>query len=235
MKKLILTGVAIVAMAASALAQEGFKGFQVHAGVAFPSGNFGSDNKNRTPYDGHGHAATGFNLGVKVYAPLSSVDGLSLVFALDGFYNGLQSDYTEDAIEEIEDDGGEVTMSKYINVPLTAGINYAHALNDKLHLYGEFGLGVNYSTITNNVEEYEDTDTKYTNSYKSAFGLAYGLEAGILINKKFNIGLRYNGLGSYKYKGTYTEEVNGDEDKNDIKFDKKLPINNFSIVIGITF
>jgi opacity protein-like surface antigen len=234
MKKVILTVVAVAAMATGALAQ-GFSGFQIHAGVAFPTGDFGSDNKNKGPENGHGHAATGFNLGFKYYAPLASVNGLSLVFGLDAFYNGLQSDYTEDAIEEVEDEGGEITTPKFFNIPLTAGINYAHTLNDNLNLYGEFGLGVNFSKVTNSVVEFEDDDYKSTTSYKAAFGFTYGLEAGILINKKFNIGLRYSGLGSYKYKGTSTEEYNENEDEDDIKFSKKLPINNFSIVLGFTF
>jgi opacity protein-like surface antigen len=235
MKKVILTSVAIVAMTTSALAQDGFSGFQVHAGVAFPSGDFGSENKNKGPVDGHGHAATGFNLGFKVYAPLSSSNGLSLVFGLDGFYHGLQSDYMEDDIEDVEDDGGEVTLPKYINIPLTAGLNYAHPLNDNFNLYGEFALGVNYSKFTNSVVEYEDDDYKSTTSFNSAFGFTYGLEAGILINKKINIGLRYNNFGAYKYKYTSTVERGSNEDEDDGKFDKKLPIGNLAIVLGITF
>jgi opacity protein-like surface antigen len=236
MRKVILTTMAIAAMATGALAQ-GLSGFQLHAGLAFPTGNFGSDSKNKGPESGHGHAAMGFNLGFKYYAPLASANGLSLVFGLDGFYNGLQSEYTEDLIEVVEDNGGEITIPKYINIPLTGGVNYAHALNDNLSLYGELGLGVNYSMITNSVVEYEDFDfdSKTTTSYKSALGFTYGLEAGILISKKFTIGLRYSGLGSYKYKGTTTLEVAGDEDEEDFKFNKKLPINNFSIVLGIKF
>jgi opacity protein-like surface antigen len=224
MKKQILLAAA-VAMATGALAQ-GFSGLQVHAGVALPVGSFASDRETKTPIDGHGHAATGLNLGLKLYAPLSAMGGLSIALGLDGFYNGLQPDFLEDYVEEVEENDGEVTLPRYINVPLTVGLNYAYALNDNFHLYAEFGVGVNFSKMTNfeSIKETEMTTVKstyysyqypvtihdysVTESYKAAFGFTYGLEVGMLLNKRVSIGLRYSNLGAYKYK--YTTETTGE-------------------------
>jgi hypothetical protein len=64
MKKMILTMVAVTVIATSAFAQ-GFSGFQIHAGVALPTGDFASDSESKRPEKGHGHAATGFNFGFK--------------------------------------------------------------------------------------------------------------------------------------------------------------------------
>jgi opacity protein-like surface antigen len=114
-------------------------------------------------------------------------------------------------------------------------VNYAYAFNNNLSLYGEFGLGLNISKITNLSVEYDDEDYLITQKYNLAAGFAYGLEAGLLIGKKFNIGIRYNGLGSYKFKGTLEVEYNGESEDEDFKFDKKLPINGLALTVGILF
>lgn len=207
-------------------AQTSATGYQVHAGLGFPTGKFASDNDKYDPDEGHGHAAMGINLGGKYYQPIKSLDRLSWLVGLELFYNGLQSDYKDD----IEDgSSGDFTFPKYVNLSPTAGLNYQLPMTSSFSLYGEIGVGLNYSAITNYSKEGGSYD--FTTSFKSQVGLAYGLEAGALINNNITVSLRYNGLGSYKYK--YTDKYNDDE--SDGKFEKSLPIELVSLAVGYRF
>ncbi|MCD7972490.1 MAG: outer membrane beta-barrel protein [Candidatus Azobacteroides sp.] len=195
--------------------------FQLHVGAVFPTGDFGDESKNRDIGEGLGFASTGFNIGAKLYTPVS-VENLSLVFTLDFFYNGLKSDY-KDEVEKYYDD---VSFPSYLNIPVTAGVNYTYPVNENIGVFGEVGLGLNFSKMT--AFKYEDAydEEKYTFDLSSAF--CYALEAGVLFNNKYTVGLRYNGLGSHKYK---VKDLDGDKWKTD----KSLSITNLTLAVGIKF
>jgi hypothetical protein len=165
-------------------------------------------------------------VGVKGYIPVS-VEGLFITLGADGYFNGMNSDYKD----EREGDGDvDISFPWYINIPITAGICYRYSFNDAAAIYGEFNLGANISTMTSYKESMGSTEMAL--KVTPAIGFAYGIEAGVLLADRFNIGLRYNGLGSYKYK--YTMEMDGEESDPE-KFAKKLSISNFAIVVGIKF
>lgn len=202
---------------------------QFHAGLGFPSGKFAdgdyfSDVVNR----GKGMAAMGFTVGYKYYNPLS-VENLSWVFGIEAYYNGLN----QDAKDGIEDEGfDDVTFPMYLNFPVTFGLNYAIQLQERIKLYGEAAVGGNYSMPTkigfSDSDNYQDMDYKFT----PAFGFAYGLEGGLFISDKYSIGLRYNNLGSYKYKYEIDYEKNSTDKE---KFSRALPITIVSLCLGLLF
>lgn len=191
---------------------------QLHIAGVFPTGDFGDDNSKKEIYQGVGHAATGLNIGYKYYNPLS-VENLSFVFGIDLFYNPLQGDYKDD----YEDVAEDITFPVYLNVPATVGLNYAYPVAEKVKIYGEVGLGCNYSQGTNFKYEYRGYD--YELKFDPSFKFAYGIEGGIFVNEKFSIGLRYNNLGSHKYKYKINSEKT--------KFDKALSISNLSLALGL--
>ena len=218
---------------------------QFHAGIVFPQGNFGDGNEKTSVFiDGKsGCAAVGFNLGYKHYTPIQS-DYFSFVFGIDIFYNGI----TRDLKDYIEDDGdADLTFPSYINVPAIAGLNTGLSLNENLKLYAEAGLGINYSKITNMTSEFDDTGFVSISSkatFDSSFNFAYALEGGIVIQDKYTIGLRYNDLGSNKYKYKTVQEYNyygynsgrdykTVEDKG--KFNRPLSITNLTLAFGVLF
>jgi hypothetical protein len=263
MKKTIIIFSVLAGLAITAQAQFS----QFHVGLAFPSGKFAEDitlsssssqsntvdiaaNAFNAFERGNGFAATGFTVGYKYYSPLS-VQNLSWVFGIEAFYNGLNSDLKdniEDAFNKLDVDI-DITYPAYINFPVTIGLNYAVPLSgEKIKLYGEAALGINYSIMTNGSANYEynkniyDYEGKF--KFTSEFGVAYGLEGGLFINEKYSIGLRYNNLGSYKYKYETEEEYdiktyNGIEhiikDPVKRKCSKALPIVNISLCFGILF
>lgn len=209
--------------------------FQIHVGAAIPIGDFGGgDIKKNSIGSKYGFAGTGFNVGAKYYHPIASAKNLSLIFGLDFYYNGLNSDM-KDLKEEAEDDETEIKLPSYINIPLTGGVNYSYPINNNLSIFGEAIIGVNYSKMTSWKEEESDYESE--TSFDAAFGFSYGLEAGILINKKYSISVRYNNLGSYNYKGKYTEIYEDEEESEKFKkaFDKKKSISNITIAVGVNF
>jgi len=205
---------------------------QFHAGLAFPSGKF-SDGNSTSDWgeDGRGYAAMGFTIGYKYYSSVS-VKNLYWVFGIEAFYNELNSDLKDDYDNYILN--SDITFSKYFNFPATLGLNYSIPLAETFRIYGEASIGVNFSLLTNFAESsgsnnnYPNYDHDYTNKFTPAFGFAYGLEGGVFINQKYSISVRYNNLGSYKYKYTY-------DDGGTHRFAKAIPITCTSLCFGILF
>jgi hypothetical protein len=225
MRKVVIVFSVLLGLATMAQAQFS----QFHFGLGFPSGKFSdgdglSDILNR----GEGMAAMGFTAGYKHYSPLAA-ENLSWVFGLDVFYNGLNTD-AKDYIEDMGFD--DVVFPVYLNIPATIGLNYAIPLQEGIKLYGEAAVGANYSIPTkldlSDRSGYQDMTYEFT----PAFGLTYGLEGGLFINDKYTVGLRYNKLGSYKFKYEIDYEEN---DTLKEKFGKALPITNISLSVGVLF
>lgn len=166
---------------------------QFNIGLVFPSGDF-SD-----------YAATGFNAGYRYYSPLS-VSNLSLVYGIDVFFNDLSSDQ-KDYLEN-NNSSYDITFRKYLNVPVTIGLNYVFPVNENVGIFGEAGLGLNCSFMTNQVFKHNSSSYKETIKYDPGFNLSYGLKGGLLIQEKFMISLGYNNFGSYKYKYKRTTSEN---------------------------
>ena len=207
---------------------QGLSGFQLHGGLFLPLGE--------------GNIATGYNLGFKVYKPVSSVSGLSVFGGADVIYNGMKSKDKDAAIKEIEamveEAGGEkykYTLPSCLNVPVTAGVNYAYALNNKFSIYGELAVGLNLSKQMGVSISIPEVDYSYEIKYNMATGFTYGLEAGMLLNKKITVGIRYNDFGSYKYKGKEIEKYNGSSNEDDFENLGKVAFSGLSLSLGILF
>ncbi|MDR0507516.1 MAG: porin family protein [Dysgonamonadaceae bacterium] len=216
-----------ILMSVAVIARAQFQ--QFHAGVSLPSGKFGDGNeKTEYPWNGKGFAAMGFNMGYKLYNPLTIDEGLTWVFGIEAFYNPLNTDLKD----KIEKTWKNITPSMYLNFSATFGLNYAVPLNEKLKLYGEAALGSNFSYITD--FDMEDSSSSYQKyKFTPLFGLAWGLEAGLFIDSKYSIGLRHNNLGSYKFK--YEIDYPGDRATSKEKFDKALPVTVTSVCLGLLF
>lgn len=200
---------------------------RIHIGGAFPTGDFNDDDSyNRKS----GDAAFGFNLGYKYYSPLS-IPNLSLTFGLDLFYNGIKGDVKDDV--ENDNPNYDITFPKYLNIPLSLGINYMYPIpNSNIGIYGEFGLGPNISIETTQKFEYKNSDYEQIITYKPSVKLSYNIEGGIEINEKYTIGLKYNQLGTHKYRYTITEKPGNDKEKGKMN---KQPITILTLVVGIKF
>lgn len=225
MKKIITLVCLLMCLVTMASAQFS----QFHAGLSFPTGKFGDgDYASDLMSKGKGFAAMGLTAGYKYYSPLA-IENMSWVFGIEAFYNGLNSD-GKDGLED--NSFRDLRYPMYFNFPLTFGLNYAIPLQSGLKLYGEVGVGGNFSLPTN--LSYSDSDSYQDMTYKftSTFGFAYRVEGGIFISDKYSLGLSYNNLGSYKYKYKVEYESKS-SDKG--KFGKALAITNISLCFGFLF
>ena len=204
---------------------------QFHAGLAFPSGKFSDGNSSNPDWaNGRGFAATGFTIGYKYYGS-ASAQNLYWVFGIEAFYNDLNSDF-KDATEN-NNSSIDYTFPKYLNFPATFGLNYSIPVSETAKIYGEGALGANLSLLTNFGGSYNNNrNNDFTIIFTPAFGFAYGIEGGCFFNQKYSVSIRYNNLGSYKYKYEYRPDQGTSTDG---KFNKALPIANVSLCVGVLF
>jgi len=231
MKKLLFT--LIVMLCVYSLSAQNM--YEVHIGLSSPSGNFADDTYSDGISDGSGCAAMGLNLGLKYFIPLK-INGMSLFFGADILYNTLSKDYQDALEEEIPSNSDiEIKYSKYINIPIIVGLNQKFELKKDLFIYGEAGIGLNFSKITDLVIESKETDISSTLSFDPMSNLCFSIGGGVIIQNKYTIGLNYKPLGSYKMKYKEVDDYDGDVSTNTGKFSHALDINVMTLSVGLLF
>lgn len=99
--------------------------FSIHFGPSFSVSGFAYDDIDD---EDAGGAGVGLNVGLQYIYPLSE-SGLGLFCGIDINYNGLKKDVKDDVEELYEAIGinnSDIKYYKYINSPLTAGLNYTY-------------------------------------------------------------------------------------------------------------
>jgi hypothetical protein len=215
---------------------------ELQIGLAMPQGDFADDDEDDAIMDGSGVASTGLFLGYKLISPLKT-DGLFWTLNVGIMYNDLQSDYKDDFEEDLEDyiDADDIRIPKYINIPLLAGLQYEKPLSDELRLFGEAGLGLNILKLTKLFVSGEYSDYYYGGDYEMTFSfkpstkIGYKIGAGIVLQDKYTIALKYLNLGSHKVKYETEIEYGGERDRDDDKFEKALSVSTLNLTFGIRF
>ena len=196
--------------------------FSIHAGLASPLGSFADSRASKgqmawnTKTDRAG-AGLGFDAGMKFRFKIPFVKGLGVIVTADLFYNGPNSDvkdWKEDLLDEALEESSEIsdaeiTIPKYINIPIMVGVNYEQNIAKDIKLWGEGALGANIGMITdfNQWALYYDEEEYIMNySFNSNTSLAYQIGAGVMFAKKFSLGIHYYAFGSKKVKGEMNAE-----------------------------
>lgn len=178
--------------------------WSLHFGTSIPVGNFSDKDE--------GGAAVGINVGVKYLYPLNN-KGLGLYAGADINYNDLKNDVKDDLKDNYDVD---VKFSKYINIPITAGLNYAYKANEDVAIFGTFGVGLDFLKVTDRTIKY--SGEKLVTSFDLSTQLAYKIGGGIVIKDKYIISLYYNGLGNHSLKGEHKYNGNTEDfDADDLK------------------
>lgn len=184
----------------------------IHFGPSFPISNFASDDLDD---EDAGGAAVGLNVGLQYIYPLSE-SGLGIFGGIDFNYNGLKKDIKND-IEELYESMGinnaDIKYYKYINVPVTAGLNYTYKADDKIGVFVNAGLALNFLKITD--MEVKVNGQTVTTEMNLANSIGFKIGGGILINQKISISLDYLGLGKHDIEGKvlttgYSEKIDGE-------------------------
>lgn len=184
----------------------------IHFGPSFPVSAFASDDIDD---EDAGGAAVGFNVGLQYIYPLSE-SGLGLFGGIDFSYNGLKKD-VKDHVEEMYESIGifnaEYKFYKYINIPVTAGLNYTYLADEKIGVFANAGLALNFLKITD--MEIEVNGQTVTTEMDLANSIGFKIGGGILINQKTSISIDYYGLGKHDIEGKvklngFSEDVEGE-------------------------
>ena len=180
------------------------KRFSVHLGPSIPISDFASSDGNNTD----GGAAVGLNVGLEYIYPLSET-GLDILGGIDFSYNGLNKE-TKDKIKDgaIEDastlfqtNDVNIKYFKYINVPITAGLNYTFQVDDEMAVFANAKLALNFLKITDFEVEYGGE--KLIFRYDLANNLGFTIGGGFLINQKISVSIDYLGLGEHDINATF--------------------------------
>jgi len=223
--------------------------FEVHTGISIPSGSFADNNYNNSIFNGSGNAVTGVSAGVKYSFHLNSLKNLSVTLGIDIIQNGISQDFKDQFQQSIDNSIDntvdnfvmkiKVKYCNYVNIPVLLGVRYKIPLNDKLSLYADAGMGVNFSSLTDMTmtpyytgsfrPQYQPQPASISFSPTSKFATQLG--GGVLINN-ISIGLHYNQLGVYEFKGLSTSSSGN---TSVINPESGLNINFYTLIIGLHF
>lgn len=186
--------------------------FSLHFGPSFPVSEFADDDIGD---EDAGGATVGFNIGLQYIYPLTE-SGLGMFGGIDFNYNGLKKDYKDDVEDFYEFLGiydADIKFFKYINVPFTAGLIYTYQADDKIGVFANAGLAVNFLKITE--MEVKANGQTVTTEMDVANSIGLKIGGGILINKKTSISIDYLGLGKHDIDGKikttgYSEDIDGE-------------------------
>lgn len=213
----------LVAIVAAGTGVQAQSGHSVHIGPSFPLGDFADDDMDQRDAGG---AAIGINVGAKFLFPIS--DSSFHIFAgLDFNYQPMKDD-ARDEIEEIFPDDADFKHTKYINIPISAGVNYTGTVNN-VKLFGDLGLALNIIKPTNFEASLNDGSFETDFDTESKLGIRIG--GGVELNEQFVFSLSYFAIGELelegdiKYDGTFGTDTD--------KFDYDQPVNYINLTIGL--
>jgi opacity protein-like surface antigen len=185
--------------------------FSIHFGPSIPVMDFAADDLDD---EDAGGAAVGLNVGLKYVYPLSE-SGLGFFGGIDFNYNSLKKEVKDDMEEMYEMMGIsnlDIKYFKYINVPITAGLNYDYQVDEKTSVFANAGLGLNIFKMTD--AQLEGNGQTVTTEMDVSTNIGFRIGGGFLINKKTSIAINYYGLGEHDLDGEvkssgYSEDLDG--------------------------
>jgi opacity protein-like surface antigen len=208
------------------------QGVNLHGGIAKPTSDWGDDDYED---DDSGLQGTGLNVGIEGIIPVTD-KGLGIFLGADLNFTSLKKDVRDDIEEEIENYLGnpDITFYKTFNIPISGGLHYKYAPNEKFALYGKGGIAASLVKMTNFIIEDNDPDYTSTTKFDLATGLGVVLGGGIILNEKLILGINYFGLGQHTFKGEQEIESSGGSQSEDIeKFKQKVSY--VTVTIGTKF
>ncbi len=198
----------------------------IHVGSSLPVSDFASDDSEKEDAAG---AAVGLNVGVKYIYPITQ-NGLGIFGGIDFNYNGLKKSVKDDFEEPFEEMGIndlDIKYNKYLNIPITAGLDYTYQPNDNFGVFANVGLAYNLLQVTD--MEIKTNGATLTMETDLATSVGFKIGAGVLINEQISVAIDYWGLGEYDTKTT----IKSDDGSDDIE--GKLKVDLLTLTVGFRF
>lgn len=233
--------------------------FSIHLGGALPLGSYAESQDTPNSLQNGDYviawntktnkagAALGLNFGAKLRFNLPAIKGLGIIATTDLFFNPSNKearDFFEDymmvTMENIGIRKYDISIPKYINIPIMLGLNYEYNIKDNVKIWGEGGVGLNIGIITDLTMEASEYDWRYLAeiNYDNQYTLGFQLGAGVLLSEQLSIGLHYYNLGSQRIEGimkyTSTSDYGAEGDRAIVSFDRINP-NMLTLRLGYHF
>ena len=190
-----------------------------HGGITLPQGFYADSRMSDHEWmlaQGHQHkagAGRGWAAGIELSYAMPFHTNLEAVLTGDFMQSGMSRD-VQDYYEQTRTlrysqcSQYEMTLPRYRNIPVMAGVRYCYPLTVLFDLYGEALAGINHRTISDwtlaftdgnwtavDGQEFADYNNVKICRYNTATTFAYRLGVGILIKKMVSVGASFCVLG----------------------------------------
>jgi hypothetical protein len=194
----------------------------LHFGPSLPLSDFALEDLDN---EDAGGAAMGVSVGLQFIYRVTEF-GLGIYGGIDFNYNGLTKDVKNDIEEYYENMGiinADIIFYKYLNLPISAGLNYTYQANDKVGVFTNAGLVVNSLKITD--MELKTHRQAVSAKMDVANSIGFKIGGGMIINQKVSISIDYLGLGTHDIKG----EIRTTDTSEDIEGEMKVDLLNLTL------
>ena len=220
MKKNTLLALTVLLLAAGATRPTAAQIYiNAHGGITLPQGYYAESRMSDHEWmlaQGNQHmagAGRGWSVGIELSYAMPFHKNLELALAADFMQSGMNRDVqdyyqTTHAAHYSQCSRYEMTLPRYRNIAVMAGVRYCYPLTTLFDLYGEAMAGVNHRIITDWTLAYTSGDwtpqegmdfAEYNNlklySYTPATTFAFRVGVGILIKKIVSVGASFCMLG----------------------------------------
>lgn len=195
-------------------------------GTSLPLSDFGSKDPDN---DNAGGAATGISAGFQYIYSITD-NGLGIFAGMDIHYNALSKNVQDDMKKYFNSIGfpnAKFTFYKHINISPSTGLNYTYKADDKLSVFANGGLVINFYKMTNMVITVDAQEV--TTSFNVTSSIGFRIGAGILLNDRITLSLDYWGLGNHDITG----EMSSGGQTGDVSGKQKVDI--LSATLGLRF
>ena len=223
--------------------------FSIFAALSLPTGNFGKDVGDgyrltrRAGFDigdDASFANMGFGGGIEITL-LTGIRGFGWVTNVMYIMNPSEDSKVTEKFKNIYKDTVDVAFDYgyWINIPVMTGFKYQLFLSPRLDLYSLAQVGINISKAATRKATVSGTlvdESKFDAA--KAFGFAFGV--GMMLNKRYDISLRYLNFGKPEYSGerylssNYFHDVLTRLENDDINGEQR-PVSMILLGVGIHF
>ena len=155
------------------------KNSTIYFGASLPLSEFASLSDEDDYSQG---AKAGFNIGFQYRYPLSDTN-FGIITGLDVFYNGLKKEKKEEISTRLD-----VTYSKFINIPISTGLDYTFIADDKIGVFANASVAWNFLKMTDHKERVTGHDSDIQ-TYKLSNNIGLKISAGIVIKKNSTLSI----------------------------------------------
>ncbi len=178
---------------------------------SFPTADYGKDIADDTKLtrrygfnigENIGLADFGYGVGAELVTPVG-IRGLQWIFSAKAIINGTNTESIQSDFRSELGDSVDLTLDygQWLNFPVMTGFRFDHLFTHTYTVYGILQAGLNFSKMPSRKAMVGDLTVE---DASFEFARDYGFECGIglLLNQRYNFGLRYMSLRTTRYEGT---------------------------------